>query len=212
MQYLQFHFNDSLNFLSTSFGDVSSVTHSKFPDNTQFDLAQRKGMFPYDCLLSMESLNCTSLPPKDTFHNAMKDEGISDANYSHSHSAWNAFHCKNLLEYAFQYLCVNFMTICFAEYGLDPVMYITAPSLTWAALLLKTGVRLELLTDIVMFLFMESMVRGGITQVSNSYVYVNNICIGDKYDPYVADKYICYFDIDGLYSHTMNCKLAIGSF
>jgi len=52
------------------------------------------------------------------------------------------------------------------RYGLDPVHYYTAPSLSWDALLKKTGIELELLTDLDMHLFIEKGMRGGISMVS----------------------------------------------
>ena len=47
-------------------------------------------------------------------------------------------------------------------YDLDPVNYLTAPGLAWDAMLLKTGVKLELITDIEVLNMYESMKRGGL--------------------------------------------------
>ena len=44
----------------------------------------------------------------------------------------------------------NFRELCLKVYKLDPCNYITAPGLFWDAMLLKTGIKLELLTDIDM--------------------------------------------------------------
>ncbi|KAJ8870655.1 hypothetical protein PR048_029678 [Dryococelus australis] len=71
---------------------------------------------------------------------------------------------------------------------------------------------LELLTGPDMYLFVERGVRGDITQVSNRCVETNNIYMGEDYNPSVVSKYICYFDVKGLYSHTMRSKLPIGNF
>ena len=49
------------------------------------------------------------------------------------------------------------------NYKLDPCHYITAPSLAWDALLKKTGQKLELLTDLDKYLFVEARIRGGIS-------------------------------------------------
>ena len=43
----------------------------------------------------------------------------------------------------------NFRNLCQEQYGLDPAHYYTSPGLSWDALLKKTGVELELFTDIV---------------------------------------------------------------
>ena len=44
----------------------------------------------------------------------------------------------------------SFRNMCMLNYKLDPCNYITAPGLFWDAMLLKTGITLELLTDIDM--------------------------------------------------------------
>ena len=41
----------------------------------------------------------------------------------------------------------NFRKMCFKTYQLDPVKFISSPGLAWQAVLQKTEVKLELLTD-----------------------------------------------------------------
>ena len=45
--------------------------------------------------------------------------------------------------------------MCLDMYELDPVYFVSAPGLAWHACLKKTGVELELLTDIDMLLMIE---------------------------------------------------------
>ena len=54
----------------------------------------------------------------------------------------------------------NFRKVCQEKYGLDPAHYYSALGLSWDALLKKTGVELELLTDMDMHLFIERGTRG----------------------------------------------------
>ena len=68
----------------------------------------------------------------------------------------------------------NFRKVCQEKYGLDPAHYYSAPGLSWDALLKKTGVELELLTDMDMCLFIEREMRGGISMVSKRYAKANN--------------------------------------
>ncbi|KAJ8890479.1 hypothetical protein PR048_009988 [Dryococelus australis] len=131
--------------------------------NTQFELAKKKGVFPCDFVKSPDGLMYTSLPPEDTFYNVMEGEGISDEDYAHAQAAWDTFNYMNLLQYAIQHLYVdtclladvseNFGTACLAHYGLDPIMYVTAPSFSWDALLSMTYARLELFTDPDIYIF-----------------------------------------------------------
>ena len=46
-------------------------------------------------------------------------------------------------------------------YGLDPVHFLSAPRLGWQALLKKTEIELELLTDNNMLMMVEKGIRGG---------------------------------------------------
>ena len=46
-----------------------------------------------------------------------------------------------------------FRKVCLENYRLYPAWYFTSPRLAWDAMLKKTGVKLELLTDIDMLLF-----------------------------------------------------------
>ena len=68
----------------------------------------------------------------------------------------------------------NFRKVCPEKYGLDPAHYYSSPGLSWDALLKKTGVELELLTDMDMHLFIERGMGGGISMVSKRYAKANN--------------------------------------
>ena len=49
----------------------------------------------------------------------------------------------------------RFRSTCLGHYGLDPVHFVSAPAMTWQAALKTTRVRLELLTDLEMYQFVE---------------------------------------------------------
>ena len=68
----------------------------------------------------------------------------------------------------------NFRRVCQEKYGLDPAHHYSAPGLSWDALLKKTGVELELLTDLDMHLFIERGMRDGISMVGKRYAKANN--------------------------------------
>ena len=50
-------------------------------------------------------------------------------------------------------------------YELDPVRFLTAPRLAWQAILKKTKVKLDLLTNIYVLLWVEKGIIGGIYHV-----------------------------------------------
>ena len=56
----------------------------------------------------------------------------------------------------------NVRNKCIETYEFDPAYFLSTPGLGWQACLKKTGVKLELLTDIDMLLMVEKGIRGGI--------------------------------------------------
>ena len=51
---------------------------------------------------------------------------------------------------------------CLKYYKLDPCHYFSSPRLSWDAMLKMTGVKLEKISDIGKYLFIEKGLRGGI--------------------------------------------------
>ena len=50
---------------------------------------------------------------------------------------------------------LNFRNLCMDNYKLDPSFYYTSPGLAWDAMLLKTKIKLELISDPDMYLMFE---------------------------------------------------------
>ena len=113
----------------------------------------------------------------------------------------------------FYVMCLKtFVIFCITNYNLDPAYYYTAPGLSWDALLKKTKVNLELLSDCDMLLMIEHGIRGGISTISNRYGQANNIYMEEKYDESEPDKYITYLDANNLYGWAMCKKLPVNGF
>ena len=53
-------------------------TKSFFNDDEQFNLVKKKGVFPYDYFDSLEKLEQTSLPPRETFFDTLYDKECSE--------------------------------------------------------------------------------------------------------------------------------------
>ncbi|GFW55130.1 uncharacterized protein TNCV_262281 [Trichonephila clavipes] len=87
-------------------------------------------------------------------------------------------------------------------FELDPVHFYTTPSLTWNAGIKTTNVTLELLTDINMYLMLESGTRGGICLVSKRYSKANNKYL-DNFDEMSPYKFIISLDVNNLYGTAM---------
>ena len=68
----------------------------------------------------------------------------------------------------------KFINTCLEYYGLGPCHYIISPGLSWDAMLKMTGIELELISDIDMYLFIEKGMRGGIYYIAKRFNKVNN--------------------------------------
>ena len=105
----------------------------------------------------------------------------------------------------------NFRKTCIEYYKLDPCHYFTAPGLSWDAMLKMTDIKLELMTDIDMFQFIEKGMRGGISYIANRYGKANNKYM-KSYNEKAPSKYIMYLDANNLYGWAMSQYLPTGGF
>ena len=146
-------------------------------------LLARKGVYPYERMQAWEDFDLECLPPIEDFYSSLKLEGVKEADYAHAQRVWKEFGCKNMGDYHDLYLKSDVALLadvyeahrelCHKTYGLDPAHYITSPGLSWDALLKHTGVKLELLTDVDKYLFIEKGMRGGISRVSQRQTTAN---------------------------------------
>ena len=79
-------------------------------------------------------------------------------------------------------------------------------------MLKRTGVRLQLLTDIDQHLFVESGIRGGVAMVPNRHAVANNPLVSDGYDATKPNTYILYTDCNNLYGAAMSHPLPYDGF
>ena len=86
---------------------------------------------------------------------------------------------------------------CIEIYELDPAHFSSAPRLAWQACFKKTGVKLELLTDIYMLLMVEKRIRGGICHAIHKYAKANNK-YKKNYDKNIELSYLMYLDVNNL--------------
>ena len=220
-------FLDSFQFMSSSLEKLvgnlpkeSLKYTSKMFKGKKFDLMVRKGVYPYDYMDSFDKFN-SPLPKKEEFYSILNNEHISDENYKHAQNVWNTFNLKNMGEYHDLYLqsdillltdvFENFRKTCLEYYKLDPCHYFTSPGLSWDAMLKMTDIKLELMTDVDMFQFIEKGLRGGISYIANRYGKANNKYITD-YDKNKPSKYIMYLDANNLYGWAMSQYLPTGGF
>lgn len=228
-KFIQIRFVDSFKFLGTSLEklakglDKSDFVHLKkrFPNEDEFKLINRKGVYPYDYMKDWNSYLETQLPSRQSFYNSLTSEDISELDYSHAKTIWTTFKINNLGEYTDLYLETdvllltdifeNFRNICKINYQLDPAFYLTAPSLSFDAMLLKTGVQLELLTDLEIIRLIQKGIRGGICLCSTRHALANNKYML-SYDSTKPDSFLVYIDCNNLYGYAMCLPLPMSDF
>lgn len=243
-------FIDSFQFMSSSleklvenlYDNNNDDKYINFPCMKQYfynhmDLLCRKGFYPYEFIDNNNKLNYNGLPPKENFYDKLKQKHIDDNDYEHAKNVYNKLNCNSFLDYHLTYLKCdvllladvfeNFRKTCLDYYKLDPANYITAPGLAWDGMLLKTGIKLQLLHDSKLLDIFERMKRGGLCFVgSKRHVKANNkytrffkttgkwindynnqhpekpINIDNDIQP--DDNYIIYLDANNLYGWAMS--------
>ena len=228
-----FRFLDSFAFMSSS---LDSLTKNLLKDgehnfkhtleaslsSEQRKLILRKGVYPYEYINSSDRFEETALPPIETFYSCLSEEGVSDADYEHAQKVWRAFQIRNIGDYHDLYLKTDvlllsdifeaFRNTAVTNYELDPANgYFTLPNFAWDAMLKKTQVKLEQLTDVDMYLMCEMGIRGGTSLISHRYAKANNTYMTD-YDESKPSSYIMYLDANNLYGEAMIQKLPTGGF
>ena len=105
----------------------------------------------------------------------------------------------------------KFTDSCLKFYGLGPCHYFSSPGLSWDAILKMTGVKLEKISDINQYLFIEKWLRGGISYIAKRYAKANDKYMND-YDPKKPSKFITYLDMNNLYGWGLSEYLPYGGF
>jgi hypothetical protein len=224
------HFLDSFKFMSSSLDnliknipdDNKLFLKSLAADDTQFQLMNKKGYFPYEWFDSIDKLKLpiTELKKED-FNNRLKLEALSDNEWDYIQQLIKDLNITTFEEYHDFYLNVdvngladvfeNFRKTSIDTYKLDPCHYVGTPSFGWDAMLLKTKVELDLMTDCDMYQFFERGIRGGQSVIFKKYAKANNKYLSD-YNPDEKSTYISYLDANNLYGVSMSCKLPYGDF
>ena len=155
------------------------------------------------------------------FYSILNDQHITNNEYDHARKVWKVFNIKTMGEYHDLYLKSDMLLIadvfesfrktCLQYYKLDPCHYFTSPGLSWDAMLKMTNIKLELMTDVDMYQFIEKGMRGGVSYIANQYGKANNKYM-NEYNEKAPSKYIIYLDANNLYGWAMSQYLSTGNF
>ena len=188
------------------------------------ELLKQKGAYPYEYMNSFESFNEDKSGARKYFYSSTKDKKISeDGKVSDGHVSiedymvceriWDKFKMKNMGDYHDHYLKKDvllladvfetFIDTCLKYYELDPFHYFSAPGLSWDAMLKMTGVKLEKISGIDQYLFIEKGTRERISYIAKRYAKANNKYMCD-YDSNKQSAFITYLDKNNLYGWAMS--------
>ena len=228
--YLDKHlaFIDSLQFLPSSLANlVKNLPDEKYTFTSEafsgerLDLMKAKGVYPYDYMDSFERFSEKQLPKRKDFYSLLSEEDISEEEYAHAQKVWDTFRIENMGQYHDLYLksdvllladvFQNFREYYINIYGLDPAHYVSLPGSSWDAMLKMTGIRLDLISDVDMQLFIERGMRGGVSYIAHRHAEANNKYM-KNYNKSKESSYIMYLDANNLYGWAMSQKLPTGDF
>ena len=179
----------------------------------------QKGIYPYEFIDNYNKMYTTILPSQEKFYSKLNDSNCDDKDYLVAKTVWEKFNCKKFLDYHNVYLksdvlllsdvWENFRKTCYKIYELDTSYYFTAPGLSWDAFLKHKHDQtngeyyIELLTQNDMYLFFESGIRGGLSQITKRYAKANNKYMSNYVEEQM-DEYILYLDANNLYGYAMS--------
>ena len=204
---------DSLSFLQSKLEDLSKdlddnlkfVTKNHFQDKFKY-INKKLESFPY-MYVNLDNLNEKDLPEKKYFDNVLTMKKLSNKEYNKIKSFYKKMKFKNVKEYLECYLKSditlladnfnNFRKIMFDEFQLDPVKYLSAPSLTKDCALKYSKCKIENIKDVPIFNFVRKTIMGGLSDSINPYV---------KFDD-TKNETIAYNDISSQYPHELRKKL-----
>lgn len=170
-----------------------------------------KGVFPYNFLTSMNKLEEKSLPPIDAFFNDLTDEPCSEENYEIAKKAWKDAGSTTFKDYLIYYLKLDvaLLTDCFEKFrktaiesaGLDPIHYFGIPGFTFSFAYKFTGMKMQALPTVDMYLLFESACRGGLT-------FINKHHLESYFEQDTGlHHHIIYADQNNLYGVGLSSKL-----
>ena len=143
-------------------------------------------------LNSFKRFNDDKLCARKYFYSSKKDKKISEdskisdgnvsiEDYMACERIWDKFKMKNMGDHYFKKdvllladVFEKFIDTCLKYYELDPCHYFSGPGLYWDAMLKMTDVKLEKISDIDMYLFIEKGLRGRISYIAKRYAKANN--------------------------------------
>ena len=171
-----------------------------------WELLNRKLVYPYSYIDSYERLDEKELPPREAFYNKLHKEPISEEDYALVQKLWTELNL-DMRSFAELYLLwdvynlvdvfEDFRRMSMKEDGLEPLHYLTLPSLSLDSALKMTKIQLELISDPTLSLWFSEMMRGGLVFTGLRHFKANNEQCPD-YNPDAPESHLMFWDANNL--------------
>ena len=113
------------------------------------ELVKQKGVYSYEYMDSFKNFSENKLTDRCKFFSSLKDVCISE-------------------------IFENFISTCLDYYELDPCNFFSSPGISWDAIIKIAKIKLDLISDIDMHLFIEEGRRGGVSYIAKRHNKANN--------------------------------------
>ena len=211
----------SLDSLVKNLSDNDFVCLSEEFSDKCLKLIKPKGAYPYEYMDSFEKFFEDKLPDKCEFFSFLEDRCISEKDYFEAINVCNVLKMNTMGDHHDLHLKTDvllladviekFIKTCLGYYGLDPCHCFSGPGLSWDAMLKMTGIKLGLISDIDMHLFIEKAMRGCTSYISKRYSKANNKYM-KCHDSSEESKFIMDLDANNLYGWAMSQYLPYSEF
>ena len=191
----------------------------------KIDLLKRKEFYPYTYIDSFKKFNEPQLPARRLWTNSLAGGEVSldQSEFNHAIMVFTKFGCNSIADHHGLYLSADvlllasvfeaFRSVCYEKYGGDCAHYYTASNLAGDVFLKICRADLRLLTERDHLLFVEGMIRGGMSSVyARKYWKANNQYL-DDHDKNEENSFIVNIDANNLYGCIMqNYSLPLNDF
>ena len=164
-------FIDSFQFLSSSLDSlVKNLNKDDFKylsqefDNNVLDLVKQKGFYRYEYMTDFQKFK-RRITKQIKFYCSLADRKTSDKEYEHVLNVWKKFEMKTMKDYHDLYLKCDVLLLAdvfekfrknsLKNYKLCSSHYLSAPRLSWDAILNMTKIKLDLISDPVVYTLFE---------------------------------------------------------
>lgn len=202
-----------------------------FPEKYE-DLAFKQTMC-YNFFSCPDKFKETEFPSIEEFKDDLRGGEIcSQSDYLHALSIFNHFKKEKekegtvelftMQDYYEIYLKVDVLlltaimeknrSIIFESFYIDPIHYVTLPSMSFDIMLRYTKVKLEYIHNADIYSYIRRSIRGGITGVNMREIVPNHDGMGELWDKSKPLVDLTYFDVNSSYASALSGMLPVGGF